>query len=70
MLFMGMPFLVDALQGLVDLPKFRRQQGEVSAGIGGNLFAAMNTGVFLDVGGDILGNAVVMAEEGAENFLH
>ncbi len=53
MLFLGMPFLVDAFQGLVDLPQLRREQGEVPAGIGGNLFATVYTGVFLDVGGNL-----------------
>jgi len=70
MLFLGMPFLINALQGLIDFPKFRRKKGQVPTGIGSDLFSTMDTGVFLDVRSDFLGYAVVVAEDGAEQFLH
>ena len=49
MLFLGMPFLIDTLQGLIDFPKFRREKGQVPARIGSDLLSAMDTGVFFDV---------------------
>ena len=64
------PSLVDVFEGFVDFPKFRGQQGKVPAGIGGNLFAAMDAGVFFDVRGDVFRDRVVVSEKGAEDFFH
>ena len=49
MLFLGISFLIDAFQGLIDFPKFRREKGQVPTRIGSHLFSTMDTGVFFDV---------------------
>ena len=59
------PSLINVFQGLVNFLEFRGQQGEVSAGISGDLLATVDAGVFLDVGGDVLRDRVVVPEEGA-----
>ena len=46
-------FLVNIFQGIIDFFHFRSQQGQIPAGISGNLFAAMHTGVLFDVRGDL-----------------
>ena len=64
------PALVNLFEGLVYFPQFRGQQGKISTGIGGDLLAAVNAGVFLDVGSDVLRHGVVVSEEGAKEFFH
>lgn len=54
--------LVDVFQSIVDLPEFRGQEGKISAGICSDLLAAVNTGIFLDVRGDVLRDCVVVSE--------
>lgn len=65
-----MAFLVNVRQRVVDLLQLWSKAGQISTYIGGDLFAAMYTGVFLDVGSHFLGNGVVMAEDRTEKLLH
>lgn len=66
----GVPFLVNVRQGIVDFAKLRSQVRQVAANIGGNLFAAVYAGIFLDVRGHFFADGEVMAEDRAEELLH
>lgn len=44
-----MSFLVNVFQSIVDFSHFGSQKRQISAGIGGDLFAAVDTGVLFDV---------------------
>jgi hypothetical protein len=64
------PFLVDDLQGTVDILELRCQYGKVSAYIRSYFLSTMNAFVFFDVGGNFLGNGVMMPEDVAKNSFH
>ena len=66
----GVPFPVNVCQGVVDILQLWSEAGQISTYIGGDLFATMHTGVFLDMGSHFLGNGVVMAEDRTEKLLH
>jgi len=63
-------FLINHLQGPVDILKFRGEYGKVSADIRGYFLPAMNAFIFLDVGGNLSGNGVVMPEDVAKDSFH
>lgn len=65
-----MSFLIYHLQGPVDILKFGGEYGKVSADIRGYFLPAMNAFVFLDVGGNLSGNGVVMPEDVAKYSFH
>ena len=65
-----MPFLINDLQGPVDILKFRCQYRKVSTDIRGYFLPAMNAFVFLDVGSNLFGNGVVMPENVAKKSFH
>ena len=65
-----MPLLVYDLQGAVDILEFRGQNAKVSADIRSYFLAAVNTFVFLDMGGNFLGNGIVVPEDVAKNSFH
>lgn len=65
-----MPFLVDILQGPVDILQLRCKACEIPRDIGGYFFSAMNAFVLLDVVGHFFGHRIMVAKQGAEKIFH
>jgi len=65
-----MSFLVNKFQRPVNVLELGGQGGKVSAYIRSYLFPAMNTFVFLNVGGNLFGNGVMMPKDVAKKSFH
>ena len=65
-----MSFLVNKFKGPVDVLEFRCQCGQVSTYVRSYFFPAMNAFVFLDVGGNLLGNGIVVPKDVAKKSFH
>ncbi len=61
-----MSFLVNVLQGIIDILLFRGQFGEIAIGIRSDFLIAVNALVLLNVGGNNLGHCIMMSKNSAE----
>jgi hypothetical protein len=64
------PFLVYELQREVDVLQLRGKYGKVPTDVRGYVLVTMYTFVFFNMGGNFLGNGVVMSEDIAKNSFH
>jgi len=63
-------FLVDNLQGPVDILKFRCQNRKVATDIRSYFFPTMNTFVFFNMRSNLLGNGIMVPEDIAKKSFH